>query len=275
MSRVGVHINSDYNTLIQEVQYIKNLGGNTIQLFVDAFTKSKSNYYTLKQYLKENNMLCVVHASYTINIARNWDVYSSHIQQFINEIELADLCGAFGIVIHMGKYLDLDINQALNNMFTSLLYVHNATKKYNKIRIFLETSTGQGTELCFKIEDLAKFFRKFSHHSNKEIKDRFRICLDTCHIFSAGYDLRTKKLVSLYLDTLEELIGCRYIGLVHLNDSKKEIGSNVDRHESLGEGMIKKDGLIEFSKFFIELGVPIILETPDEDKYKHEIKLIK
>jgi deoxyribonuclease IV len=265
----GIHIDSTYETLLEEAERANKMGATIIQLFVDPFNKKKDNYKLLKDYLVKNKMKCVIHASYTINLSKHWDEYSPHIHQFINEIELASLTGAIGIVVHVGKQLDLSYEEAFNNMYTSLLHVHNKTKKYN-IRIFLETPSGQGSEMCYKIEDYSKLLRKFVHHNNKEIQDRFRMCLDTCHIFSAGYDLRTKPCISMYLDILEELVGLRYTGLIHLNDSKNELGANVDRHESLGKGYIGKTGLEIFSNFFKKIEVPIILETPDHF-HKHEI----
>jgi deoxyribonuclease-4 len=268
---VGVHIDSTCSTLLQEATKVNNMGANFIQLFVNTNNNNISHYVLLNNYLKTNNMKCVVHASYTINLSKTWDEYSFHINHFIQEIERADLIGAIGIVVHLGKQLDLDNAEALNNMFSSLLFVHNKTKKYSNIKIFIETSSGQGTEMCFQIQDFAHFFRKFAHHKNQDIKDRFRICLDTCHIFSAGYDLRTTGNINMYLDILEELIGLRYVGLIHLNDSKNELGANIDRHENLGDGFIGKTGLKTFANFFKKLKVPIILETPS-NKHMSEVK---
>jgi deoxyribonuclease-4 len=258
----GVHIDSSYNTLLDQANNVKKMGGNFIQFFVDTTLKNKEKniYILLKQYLQNNNMQCVIHASYTINLSKTWDEYSSHIHQLLVEIELAELVGAIGVVIHMGKQLDLSKEEAYNNMYTSLLYISNKIK--SNILIFLETPAGQGTEICYQIQDFAYFIRKFIHNKNKEICKRFKICLDTCHIFSAGYDLRTLGTIDMYFDTLEELIGLRHIGLVHLNDSKTELGSNVDRHESLGKGMIGKSGIKILVKYFKKNNIPIILETP-------------
>jgi deoxyribonuclease-4 len=266
----GIHIDSTYDTLLEEAERARKMGCTLIQLFVDPNIRKHTNYKLLKDYLKKNKMKCVIHASYTINLSRHWDEYSVHINQFINEIEIAALTGAIGIVIHMGKQLKLTFEEAFNNMLTSLLYIHNRTKNYN-IRIFLETPSGQGSEMCFKIEDYSKLLTKFIHHKNKEIQDRFRMCLDTCHIFSAGYDLRTKTDITTYLNILEDQIGLKYTGLIHLNDTKNELGANIDRHESLGKGYIGKTGLKIFADFFRKLDVPLILETPDH-YHKHEIK---
>jgi deoxyribonuclease IV len=272
MNIYGVHINSDPNNILEELDKVKNIGGNLVQLFVNPGYKKQDIYKQFREKLIKNNMHCVVHASYTINLSSYWDQYSWSIKQFIMELELAHKIGAFGIVVHMGKQMELSKEEAYNNMFTGLLYVHNQTKKdYGNIRILLETPTGQGSEICYKIEDFAHFYKKLSHHNNQTIKDRFRICFDTCHIFAAGYDIRSKEKLELYLDTFEELIGIKNIALIHLNDSKNEIGSKKDRHEALGKGYIGKDALKLAAKFFKKLNIPIVLETP-ESGLGYEVK---
>lgn len=204
----------------------------------------------------------VVHAPYTINLAKDWDEYSIQINQFIREIEIAHELGALGVVIHMGKQLELSTEAAYNNMYSALLYVHSQTLKYSSVKIFLETSTGQGSEICYKLEDLAYFIKKLIHHRNKQVAERFRICLDTCHVFAAGYDLRKKEKIDMYLEAFEELIGIHYISLIHLNDSLNELGSNVDRHNNIGKGFIGSEGLLYIKDYFHKLKVPIVLETP-------------
>ena len=156
-------------------------------------------------------------------------------------------------------------------MYSSLIHIHNSTKKYSNIKIFLETSTGQRTELCYKMEDLSYFYKKFSKNHNKEVKKRFKLCIDTCHIFSAGYCIKTKKNIKLFLEAFEEMIGLRYVGLIHLNDSKVECGKQVDRHQNIGEGFIGYNGLKYLFDYFRNLNIPIVLETPREG-YIYEIK---
>lgn len=272
MNIYGVHINSNPDDILSELERVNDIGGNIVQLFVDPNKKNTSIYKEFKNKLNEYNMHCVVHASYTINLAINWDKYTWSMNEFISEIEIAHNIGAFGIVVHMGKQKELSKEEAYNNMFIGLLHAHNRTLKYNNVRIFLETPAGQGSELCYKIEDMAYFYKKLSRHNNQLIKDRFRICLDTCHIFAAGYDIRTQQTINIYMDTFEELIGIKNIGLIHLNDSKKEIGSRRDRHENIGNGFIGIEGLQSIAKFFKNLNTPIVLETPDSKLFDKEIK---
>jgi len=270
MKLFGTHIDSNINNIQDEIIMINEYNGNLVQFFVNSKFNTK-NYEKIKNDLEKYNIKLVIHASYTINIARDWSEHSWWLKQLYLEIELAEYLGAFGIVIHLGKQLKLSTEEGLNNMYTSLLYIYNKTKDFN-IKIFLETSTGQGSEMCYKLEDFAYFFNKFIKINNIT-KDKFRICLDTCHIFQAGYDISNKKNINKYMNDFERLIGIKYIGLVHLNDSKNELGSKLDRHESLGDGYIGLDAIKYISKFFFNINVPIILETR-QDKIKEELKLL-
>ena len=261
----GFHINSSYDMIIKELKKAKNTNANIIQLFIDPSHSQNNNLYiNFRDMLISYNIKCIVHASYTINLAKHWDTYSPHIIQLIEEIKMATLINAIGIVIHLGKTLELSQAEALNNMYSSLLYIHNQTKEISNIKIFIETSSGQGSEMCFLINDFAHFFKKFIR-INPTINDRFRICIDTCHIFASGYDIRNKKTITNYLNLFEKLIGIKYIGLIHLNDSKNDLNSHLDRHESIGKGYIGKNGLKIFADFFKKLNVPIILETPNHN----------
>lgn len=256
MDLIGIHINDENMKNIIEA---KEKGANFIQFFV----KKTMDIDNINKFLIYNNIKCVIHASYTINLAQNWDNYSWSIRQFIEEIELADKLNAIAIVIHMGKSLELSFIESINNMYMSLIYIHQQTKN-KKVKILLETSTGQKSEIGFKLEDLALLYRKFSKHRNKEIVDRFGICLDTCHVFVSGHDLRTSQSLKTYLDKFENLIGINAIKLIHLNDSKNNLGSKLDRHDNLGYGFIGKNAIKNIIKFFTKLNVPFILETPDK-----------
>ena len=257
----GLHINSDPKTLINEIDTYKKL--KCIQLFVNIDKKYRSNYLDLKNLTQKYNIQLIVHASYTINIAQTWDEYSWWINQLMIEIDIAHEIGARFIVLHLGKSLDIDLTVALNNMYSSLLYIGTKIKNID-IKILLETSSGQGSEMCIKLEDLSKFINKLLLHKNTNISEKFGICIDTCHIFSAGYDINTKHTISKYIKEFDELIGIKNIKLFHLNNSKTKMGSNVDRHDNLEHGYIMLEGLKEIIKFAFKLDIPLILETPDE-----------
>ena len=263
----GLHINSDIKTLNNELTKIVKLANHKklkcFQLFVNINHKYKSQYDDFKNLSILNKVNIIVHLSYTINIAQNWDEYSWWITQLIMEIKLAHKIGAKIAVLHLGKKLDLDVKIALNNMYSTLLYVLMQIKDID-IKILLETSSGQGSEMCITLDELSHFINKLLHNKNKHISDKIGICVDTCHIFNAGYNLNSSKDVIDYIKEFDQKIGIKNIKLVHLNNSKTELGANIDRHDNLEKGKIKLEGIKEVIKFSKKLDIPIILETPDE-----------
>lgn len=257
MSYIGLHIDSTPSSLIEQIKYYHNKKCKVIQLFVSLNKSANNLYKPIKELCKKLNMKISVHISYTINIANDPNKYSWEIRQFIEEIKIAHKIGAFAIVVHLGKQLDLPLEIALNNMLINLLKVYNETKDLN-INILLETSTGQGSELCYNLDDFAKFYKKIREHNI------FGICLDTCHIFNAGYDISNIKSVENYFKEFDEKIGLTEIKLIHLNDSYNKLGQKVDRHANIGKGYIGDIGLKQIIMFFSKIGVPLVLETPYE-----------
>lgn len=256
----GLHINSDPNIICDELIKYKNL--KCIQMFINITDKYEKEYEKFKNIAKENKQNIIIHLSYTINTAQTWTEYSWWITQCIMEIKKAHQIGAKYVVLHLGKSLDIDINVALNNMYSSLLYIANKLKEI-QIKILLETSSGQGSEMCIKINELAKFINKLLQNKNKNISEKFGICIDTCHIFNAGYNLSNSKDVTDYLNEFDKFIGIKNIKLIHLNNSKTEFDSRLDRHDNLEYGKIKIDGIMQIIKFAKKLEIPLILETPD------------
>lgn len=271
MSLIGAHINSDIDKLIEEANKIKKKGGNIVQLFANKFSKKATEKYReFAQHMKLQKMKCVVHASYTINLAQNWDFHSWWLKQFILEIKTAHDIGAMAIVIHLGKQLNMSKEGAINNMYTALEYVLSKTVQYDT-KILLETSSGQGSEMCYNLEELGSFFKKLI--KLKGYKKRLGICIDTCHIFSAGYDIRGEKNIEKFFEKFDFTIGLEYVKLAHLNDSKNELGSKIDRHANYDSGTIGNASISILSYFFKDLGIPIIIETP-ADKITNDLETI-
>lgn len=250
---VGIHVSD----LENNINILNKNKINIIQIFIDNNIKSKLKI--IKKLLINNNIKLVVHASYTINLANNWDEYSPHIIQFIDEIKCAYNLGAYCIVVHTGKQLNLSKSEAINNMYLSMLYIMNKIKDYD-IKILIETPSGQGSEMLCNLDDLSMFFNKLVKINN----NKFRICLDTCHIFQAGFDINNKNKLIKYFKEFDDKIGLKYISLIHLNNSKNKLGLNIDRHENLKLGEINYKSLIFIKNLFLKNNVPIILETPSE-----------
>lgn len=272
----GAHIHIDtLEDITDAIKIMKSSGGNLIQMFMPD-NLDIDNIRLLKKYgktVQDNDIYLIIHSSYKYNIANEWDGNSYWIEHILNEIKFAYYIGARSVVIHFGKYKDLEIGIAINNMFSALVYIHKKTIQYSKVNILLETTAGQGTELCYHLEDLATFYNKIKY-IDKSLKDRIKLCIDTCHVFSAGYDLTTQSNIKLFLDTFDELVGIKYVYLLHLNDSKVTCGSRKDRHENIGNGNIGFSGLKILYEYFKKLNVPIVLETPTFGFVK-EITLLK
>lgn len=259
MSLVGIDVDAyedmfDYNRT-------KN-----IRLF-QISARVVSNYLEKIDVRKEKlelpkNFKVVVHYSYSINLGRVWNPNDWWIQQLIAEIQSAEKIGAFALVIHTGKSLQFSESTAINNMFSSLLYVHGQTAKL-KVKLLIETPAGQGTELLSDILDFVRFIKKFD--SQPQLAERFGICVDTCHIYSAGYDISQIKGISSFFEIINKEVGINKIKLIHLNNSRSELGSKVDRHESIGSGTLSMDSIKTLVTFINTLEIPMILETPQGD----------
>jgi len=132
----------------------------------------------------------------------------------------------------------------------------------------IENTAGQGTNTGFKFEHLAAII------DGVEDKSRVGVCIDTCHAYASGYNLVTKSGYKKMMEEFEDIVGLKYLKGVHLNDSKKELGSRVDRHESIGKGEIGLEGFKNIMQDDRFDDIPMILETPDKENWAEEIKLL-
>lgn len=261
-SLIGIHISRIDDVMGNIDKHFKNI--DLIQIFVNATTNYNDKKYTdAVQYLQKKKIKLVVHGSYSINLAKRWTETDWWIQQFIGEIKVSHQLGSFGIVIHTGKQLDLTTAEALNNMYTALLYTHQKTEAQQDVRIIIETPSGQGTETLTEIYEFCRFMKKFYMHPNEKVRQRFGICVDTCHIFAAGNDIRDEKSINQFFGIIDKTIGIEKIKLCQINDSKKGLGEHLDRHENIGIGKIGKQAIGLVVEFMKELEIPIVLETPD------------
>jgi deoxyribonuclease IV len=196
----------------------------------------------------------VSHASYLINLAaRNPTLRTQSVAAMRDEIERARALGLFGVVLHPGSYTDGDEASGIDLIAEALLDLLGSG---DGPRVLLEQTAGQGTALGATFEQLALIIAKTHHHR------RIGICLDTCHLFAAGYDLRSKRGYAETVDRFNGLIGFERLQLFHLNDSKKPLGSRVDRHEHIGAGHL---GLTAFRRVLNDprfSHLPMLIETP-------------
>ena len=268
----GSHIGVSKYGIVNAVDEIIKYHGNFIQIFVTnplskkTTTRSDEELLTLKHYAKQRDVKIVIHAPYLLNFAREFDKNSWYIKSLMDHLIISDKIGSIGVVVHCGKYLHLDKSEAIDNMYLNLKYILDNFKGESKI--LLETPCGQGTELGYRLEEFKLIYNKFS----TEDKKRIRICVDTCHVFVAGYDLTTKEKVNEFIKLFENTIGWKYVDLIHLNDSKYKIGSRLDRHSMIKKGAIGIKGIGQVIKFIHKSGIPFIMETNLDDNILIEIK---
>jgi apurinic endonuclease APN1 len=281
MKYIGSHISLSHfmnfdNPYIEAIRYIKKYGGNIVEFMLDLSNKKLTNKTILnncKKYSKNNKVKIVIHASYFYNIAQDWDKYSPSVLSLYTEIKNAYKMGAYCIILHFGKLKNLNKNIAYNNMFTFIIYIHNLTLKYKKTKILLETTAGQGTDMCYLFDELVSFYNKFKKSNNISLRNRIKICVDTCHIFAAGINLSSKKYINDYFNKFDKYIGLTNLLLVHLNDSKSPMGSRKDRHAEINKGYIGKKNLLYIANLCTTYNIPLLVETPN-DAFKKEILMI-
>jgi deoxyribonuclease-4 len=260
---------------------------NAFQLFLkNPKQKGKINFtergcLNSKNYIEENSLFLVCHSPYVINIASSDEsIIHENLEYVVNEIDIISKHGGKGSVYHVGKSVKLNKSDGFANMSNFIKMVLNELIERDIEGYFiLETGAGCGTELCTKIENLGEMY----HTLSAEQKEKIMFCIDTCHIFSAGYPINTIKGAEDFINLFEESIGWHKVICIHLNDSKTECGSCVDRHDNFTKGHItneQTDGIRYFLKHVNNLMIPLILETPYEDNNIienriNEINLIK
>jgi len=203
---------------------------------------------------KIDRLATVAHMPYLPNLASpNSATHAKSTDVLVKEVER---CGKLGIPYlvahlgsHMGEWEEKGIKQLVN------AFTRAATVK-NDVTILLENTAGQKNSVGSEFEQWAEIFSKLRP------KDRFGVCFDTCHAFAYGYDLRTKKSVSETFKKFDDSVGFENLKILHLNDSKGDMGSNLDRHEHIGLGKIGEEGMKAVIRLVNTKDIPIILETP-------------
>ena len=209
----------------------------------------------------------VAHDSYLINLAAEpgSEVLEKSRAAFKAELERAEELGVNFLVSHPGAHGGAGEDVGIARLIESLDIVHRQTPGM-KVRTALETTAGQGTYLGGKFEQLARLI------DGVQNPERLAVCLDTCHIFAAGYDIRTPETYTETMRLFDEVIGLEWLQVVHVNDSQKAFGSHADRHAHIGEGEI---GLEAFRLLVNDprlAGLPFIVETP-ESETMHEVNI--
>ncbi|KAK6090899.1 hypothetical protein P3W45_000144 [Vairimorpha bombi] len=208
--------------------------------------------------------LIVPHGSYLINLGNPEKIENSYLC-FIDDLNRCNDLGIKFYNMHPGSDVTKMGKKCLDYIAQQL---NKALEEVPNVIILLENMAGQGSVVCHKFEDLKYIIDQIN------LKERIGVCLDTCHMFAAGYDIRTEEKFEKVMRHFDEVIGFKFLRAVHLNDSKEGLGSRKDRHEHIGRGKIG----IEAFKFIMNSdifeNIPLILETPSVDVYANEIEML-
>ncbi len=207
------------------------------------------------------------HDGYLINLGHpEVEKREKSLNAFIDELKRCDQLGLTMLNFHPGSHLKkISEEECIKNIAESM---NTAIAAVPNVKLVIENTAGQGSNMGYKFEHLAAIIDLI------EDKSRVGVCLDTCHTFASGYDMRTEETFTETFARFDEIVGFEYLSAMHINDSKSEYASRVDRHHSIGQGNL---GMAFFELLFADErfdGIPLCLETIDETLWPEEIKLL-
>jgi len=260
--RIGVHV-SIAGRIDEAIDRAAALGCETIQIFSrnprswKPKPLDKEEIEEFKRKRKEKDIYPVlVHMPYIMNLATPKDrLWKTSIASYVEDIRRTDALGAEYFITHLGAHTGSGEKEGLKRFCDGLNLVVEEARP--KTMILLETCAGQGTSLGHRFEHI--------RYMLKTIKSKnIGVCLDTCHVYVAGYDIAASKGLKNALDDFDKIIGLRKLKAIHLNDVKGDLGSHLDRHEHIGKGKIKEAGMKRVLKHPKLRDLPFVLETPKQ-----------
>ncbi len=275
-SRIGAHLSTSAG-LAAMVRQAVAIGANCVQIFTSSPQQWRGKRYEVReveafqQALAETGIGPVVsHDSYLINLASADEVILEKSRQAMRE-EIAR-CGQLRLpllVMHWGAYKGGSLEEGLNRLAKSLNALIPLAEDAG-VRIVLETTAGQGTYLGGDFAQYPALFDRIPQH------DKLGACLDTCHVFVAGYDLRAREGYERLWQEFDRQVGLSRLKVIHLNDTTRELASHSDRHANLGEGILGEDAFRLLMRDPRLIDVPKILETPGGiEQYARELALLQ
>jgi deoxyribonuclease-4 len=208
----------------------------------------------------------LAHDSYLINLcATNPDILKKSRAALIDELTRCEQLGIQLLNFHPGAHGGAGEEEGIKKIIESLNIAHNETKSFNVLSV-VEATAGQGTAIGHKFEHLEKII------NGVDEPKRMAVCIDICHIFAAGYELRTEEGYAKTFREFDDVVGLDHIAAFHVNDSKKGFGAHVDRHEHIGKGMIGTQGFAFLMNDKRFAGIPKILETPKSEDLHEDVE---
>lgn len=284
MIYIGNHVSVSKGYLAMG-RHESSLGGNTFAFFPrnPRGGRSKDTFpgdiASLRQYLSDNNFgKLVVHGAYTMNICAAKEEVRANSREMLRDdlLKLQTLPGNFYNFhpgCHVGQGIETAVGQIAEALADLIREVEEASQSPLQNKILLETMAGKGSEVGGSFEQLREIIDRAAALGGDDLRSKLGVCLDTCHIWDAGYDIQDD--LDGVLREFDAVIGLDNLCAVHLNDSKNERGSRKDRHEKLGQGIIGADALRAVVRHPLLQNRPFILETPNDDSgYKSEIETV-
>ena len=276
MKRIGAHVSASGGVSNAPLNAAR-IGADAFAMFVknqrrwDAPPLSAEEIAAFKDALKQSGISAehvLVHDSYLINLGHPREAErEKSLNAFVDEIRRCEALGLKLLNFHPGSHLnEISTQVCLDNIAGSLNF---AIANTAGVKLVLENTAGQGSNLGYDFAQLAYVIDKISN------KDRIGVCIDTCHAFAAGYDLRSPQAYERTMSEFDRAIGYKFLSGMHLNDTKNELGVRKDRHESLGRGFL---GLAAFENIMNDPNIdeiPLILETIDDSLWAEEIALLR
>lgn len=272
---VGAHVSAS-GGVFNAVANAQAIGAKAFALFTknqrqwNAKELDTDTIDKFKKALQESGILTkhiLPHDSYLINLGHpETEAREKSIEAFLDEVQRCEQLGLDRLNFHPGSHLKkISEDECLSNIAEAM---NRTLEKTKGVSLVLENTAGQGSNLGFKFEHLAHIIDKV------EDRSRVGVCIDTCHMFSAGYDIRTREAYDKTWSEFDKIIGFKYLMGMHINDSKAKFESHVDRHHSLGKGEIGLDAFRFIMNDERMNDIPLILETIDETIWKDEIALL-
>lgn len=284
MIYIGNHVSVSKGYLAMG-RHESSLGGNTFAFFPRnprggrSKDTSPGDIASLRQYLSDNNFgKLVVHGAYTMNICAAKEEVRANSREMLRDdlLKLQTLPGNFYNFhpgCHVGQGIETAVGQIAEALADLIREVEEASQSPLQNKILLETMAGKGSEVGGSFEQLREIIDRAAALGGDDLRSKLGVCLDTCHIWDAGYDIQDD--LDGVLREFDAVIGLDNLCAVHLNDSKNERGSRKDRHEKLGQGIIGAEALRAVVRHPLLQDRPFILETPNDDSgYKSEIETV-
>ncbi|MHB0868753.1 MAG: deoxyribonuclease IV [Chloroflexota bacterium] len=259
--RIGAHVSTS-GGVPTAVGRAQEIGANCIQIFAGAPQRwaearfPEEDVASFRRLTREKDIQPVfIHSAYLLNFASPDPALRAKSQQsLLGALQWARTLGAEGVIIHLGSSRDGDLREAENQVCESLSEL--LRKAPTEPLLLLESCAGQGNTIGRRFEQLGSILRRLGNDP------RAQVCLDTAHIFEAGYDISTPEGLELTLEQFDQAVGIAHLRAFHINDSKTPLGSNVDRHENIGYGLIGEEAFARIMRHPALREVPFILEVP-------------